>query len=440
MGLILCAKPGEGAIWKRNIEKVGRSRDLIYFAKGEDFFFNPLLYENSRGGEGAGETLNLVDMIMNIHLLGKNFMAGTSSGGGDAFWEIAMRRLISRCIDLLKLAGEPITFMNIRKIVVSAFTPEEIAEYKKLMNALDDPESPEKQEETENKIAILIQEKYCLNCIIRASQKEKTEEEEDTFNLVNTYFNQEFAFLSDRTRSSIEEHLYGLLEPFTGGILKKYFSSTLSPELWPEVTYRENAIVVIDFSVKEFGVAGIYAQGILKYIWQQAMERRRPDQDGYTNPVFLWVDEAQYFINPNYDTLFQTTARSSLVCTVYLTQSLNNYILMMGRHSPGARARALLANFGTKIYHANTAFETNKMASDIIGYHVGVLASMGGQIMPHQAGSISEQLLLQVQPNEFVTLKYGRKENDNIVEAYIIKTGPWRYTKDNFIKVEFKQD
>ena len=39
-----------------------------------------------------------------------------------------------------------------------------------------------------------------------------------------------------------------------------------------------------------------------------------------------------------------------------------------------------------------------------------------------------------------MTLKYGRKENDYMVEAYVVKTGPWAHTKKNYIKVAFPQN
>ena len=302
----------------------------------------------------------------------------------------------------------------------------------------EDPESPLIKSISE-KLEAMVEENYCLDCLTRVAMKEMNEDEEETYLLVKNYFEQEFAFLAERTRSSVEEHFYGLIEPFLTGILKNYFSKDLSEELWPEVTYKENKIIVVDFSVKEFGIAGIYAQGIVKYLWQQATERRRPKEDGYDNLTFLFVDESQYFVNPNYDTLYQTTARSSLVCTVYLTQSLNNYILTMGSQSPEARAKALMANMGTKIFTGSTDLETNQWASNMIGYHIGVMGSINGRLSTGQSTNISEQLLLQVQPNEFMTLKYGRKENNYKVESYIIKTGPWKYTKANYLKVEFNQ-
>lgn len=446
-GLVLCAKPDEGPRWRRFIQKIGRDKDMVYFDAKSGLQFNPILYEYTRGGDGSGETLNIVELIMNIHQLGQNYMSGAGGGNNEGFWENALRRCISRSIDLLKLAGELVSIINMRKIMVSALNPEEVKEYYRLLAEFkhgDERASLAANEKLNEK----KERNYCLKCLIDANvnfkqKEEKTELDRATYELALNYFFKEFANLSERTRSSIEEFFYGLVEPFLGGILKEHFGQGISQELWPEMTYKENKIIIIDFPVKDYLVAGIYAQGLYKYMWQQAMERRRPldpDIDGNQNPVFLWVDECQYFINPNYDTMFQTTARSSLVCTNYLTQSLHNIVFTMGSRSPEARAKGLLANMGTKIFHANSDFDTNQWAANMIGHDIAVLASLGAQIGPGQAGTLSEQMLLQVQPHEFTTLKYGRKENNKKVEAYIIKTGPWAHTDKNYLLAEFEQD
>ena len=56
-------------------------------------------------------------------------------------------------------------------------------------------------------------------------------------------------------------------------------------------------IIILDYPVKKYMQLGVYAQAIYKMMWQQAIERR--DVKIYPNPVFLWIDEAQYFINEN---------------------------------------------------------------------------------------------------------------------------------------------
>ena len=451
-GIILCAKPDEGKRWKKYIEDIGREKEMVYFNEKSNLQFNPILYEERRGGDGAGETLNLVDLIMNIQQLGQNYRSASGGGTNEGFWDNALRRSISRSIELLKLSKVPITIPNMRKVMVSALKPKHIEQYQALLQQLNKSKPGSAAEkEVEAKVGKLRKSNYCFNLLIEAQRNvaklHHTGEEEKQIALnriVQDYFFSEFAYLSDRTRSSIEEYFYGLVEPFTtSGILQRHFGQGISPELWPENTYRENKIIILDFPVKDYLIAGIYAQGIYKYMWQQAMERRRPydqENDGNQNPVFLWVDESHYFINPNYDTLFQTTARSSLVCTVYLTQSLNNYLFTMGSQSPEARAKGLLANMGNKIFHANTDVDTNKWASEMIGQNIALLGSGSARLTSSKDNTVSEHLLPQVLPREFTTLRYGRMENNKKVEAYIVKIGPWANTDKNYIKVEFTQD
>jgi hypothetical protein len=82
--------------------------------------------------------------------------------------------------------------------------------------------------------------------------------------------------------------------------------------------------------------------------------------------LFLWADEAQYFVN-SFDTDFQSTCRSAKACTVFLTQSLPTYYAKMGGEQAKHRADMLLANFVTKIFHNNADPETNRWAADTIG-------------------------------------------------------------------------
>ena len=440
-GLVLCVKPDERQAWERFAAKTGRTKDLVIFDEASGLQFNPIQYELSRSGKGAGETINLVDLIMNIYRLGKNYSSvsgGVSAGG---FWGNALRRLLNRSIDLLKLSEESLSIINMREIVVSTLTKEESELYHECLYLVEKGTEEEKNE-SGKKLYMLHQNSYCLQCIekVKAAFDELSEKDQWTFTLVHNYFLREFAKLADRTRSSIEEHFFGMVEPFLGGILKDLFGQGISPQLWPENTYMANKIFVIDFPVKHYFLAGIYSQGIIKYMWQQAMERRNPVDDGFQTPVFLYCDESQFLINPNYDALFQTTARSALVCTVYLTQSINNYYFSFGNQNGQAKARGLLANMATKVFHGNTCYDTNQYAADMIGRSITLMGSVSGRMTAGQGGSFSEQIHYQVQPNEFTTLKYGRKENNKMVEAIIVKTGPWAKTKDNYIKAAFKQD
>ena len=111
--------------------------------------------------------------------------------------------------------------------------------------------------------------------------------------------------MPEKTRAIVEESIFGLIEPFMSGILKQHFTKGVSPELHPEETYKKGKIIIVNMPVKEYLIAGVFAQAIYKKLWQEAIERRNVKRDPL--PVFMWVDEAQYFLNEQ-DARFQTTA------------------------------------------------------------------------------------------------------------------------------------
>jgi TraM recognition site of TraD and TraG len=102
-------------------------------------------------------------------------------------------------------------------------------------------------------------------------------------------------------------------------------------------------------------------------MWQRAvLARNALSAQHQARPVFLWADEAQYFIN-SYDAEFLSTCRGSRCCTVFLSQSLPTYYAKMGGENARDRVHHLLGNFATRIWHNNACHETNEWAAKTIG-------------------------------------------------------------------------
>jgi hypothetical protein len=120
----------------------------------------------------------------------------------------------------------------------------------------------------------------------------------------------------------------------------------------------------VDFPLKIWQRGGILAQHIFKYSWMRAMERRPKKEP--LRPVFLWGDEYQLFIS-SYDNEFSSTARSSRVCTVYLTQSVPALKDAVKGTAAKDTVDTLLNNFQTRIIHTCLDDVTQKWASDTIG-------------------------------------------------------------------------
>lgn len=264
--------------------------------------------------------------------------------------------------------------------------------------------------------------------------------------VTSKYWMSEFPNLADRTRSIIVSSFTSMADTFLRGVLRDMFCA--GTNIVPELT-QEGAIILLDLPIKEYGELGLYAQVLFKQVWQQSAERRNVAQN--SRPVFLWADESQHFIT-DYDQLFQTTARSSRACTVYLTQNLPNYIAALGGSKGRSRVDAFMGNLQTKIFHANSDSVTNEWASNMIAktrqYRKNISSSTsedGSAFMPNVTGkqsgiSQSETTEYQILPYEFTTLKKGGHQNELMVEGIVFQGGRvWEQSERNFLHTVFLQ-
>ncbi len=435
-GIVLCAKPDEKDNWLKLAEENNRAADVVIFEEGSDYFFNPLNYESTRFGRGAGESYNLVNLFMNIYQMGRAFSGEGMSKEGDRFWDNALKRCMRRMIDFLKLAGEDVSVLNMQSLITSALSKEEIEQLNEIRNQADNNKAYDELTEWSER-------SYYIKCYIKAFTKyakllkegaPTLEETKFTLQMLQNYFEREFGNLAERTRTIIIESFLGIAEPFLGGILKKHFAGKTN--IQPEWTYQKGSIIILDFPIKNYLDAGVYAQGIFKLLFQQAMERRdfKPGKD---RPVFLWVDESQFFLS-DYDQTFQTTARSSGTCTVFLSQNISNYYAALGGKDPKPKVDSLLANLSTKIFHGNNDAVTNEWASRTIGKEFRLVRGFSSGDKSESINS-SQQLHDMVGSAEFTMLKGGGKTNDFIVEAILTVAGKKWSNGQNHLRVEFEQ-
>jgi hypothetical protein len=131
---------------------------------------------------------------------------------------------------------------------------------------------------------------------------------------------------------------------------------------------------------------------------------------------------------------FFSTARSSRVCGVYLTQNLPNYYAMMS----GARGRqqtdSVVSNLQTKIFHRNDDPTTNNWASDVIArdWHLKT-GSSGSNV------NLNDSFDHQVPPIEFTRLKNGGPENNFLTDAIVFEGGRVFSNGCNYLKTTFNQ-
>lgn len=332
-GLVLCAKPDEVTLWRRYAAMSGRQASLIEW-NGANHGFNFVTYELAR--QGSAGLNSVVECLLRVVEAAR--LAGPTPGrSGDSFWEDTTRQLLRNTIPVLYAAYRSISIPQICEFVRSA--PRSLQE-------MDDEGWQSR------------------SFMFATSAKAGPQIGPEAGRMLLGYWRGDFAVLDSKTRGNIVTSLTTTLDRFNHGWLAPAFcgQTTLVPELC-----FHGVLIVLDMPALTRNEDGIIAQQLFKYMWQRAvLSRNALDAGQRERPVFLWADEAQYFVN-SYDAEFQSTCRSSRACTVYLSQSLPTYYARMSGENARDRVHHLLGNFGTKIFHSNACPETNEWAARTLG-------------------------------------------------------------------------
>lgn len=337
-GLVHCAKADEAARWIGYLQECGRSGDLIHMRPGNGWHFNFIEHELRRPNGMGAEVLNLVQLIM-MMVEAMRVAQGQPAQGEGGFWDAAQRELLMNAIEPLVSATGRFRLDELMRFITSA------------PNCPSDMQDEGWRARSFCFWALTQAHDAPLGPPLSAASLQATAD----------YWFGNYAHMDSKTRSNILATLTSTIAPFLRGALNETFctDTTVVPEL-----AHEGAVILVDWPIKTTGVAGALAGQIMKYCWQRATEARRVGAQ--TRPSFIFVDEAQLFMS-RYDPEFQSTARSSLAATVYLTQNLPNYYALQPGRDPKSATDGLLGNFQTKVFHANGDPTTNNYASDLVG-------------------------------------------------------------------------
>ncbi len=415
-GLVLTVNPDEADRWRRYAAATGRSEDLIFFGPTHPHAFNFFTYEaqNALKGVGLSRTLaNLFQTLAELETTGSDSSASLNEG----FWKRELDKIVIHAINLLRFAGEEVSLQAIYDVVLTA------------PQSRDDVAKQEVREAS-----------ACLQAVEKAQKRAasgeiKNGEHYDCF-LATRYWEGEFPDMDERPRTSIQASFSGIAMRF----LSERFRSLLCEQttLTPEVCF-DGKIIILDLPVKLHSSQGVFAQAVFKYCWQKAVERRAVGPDA--RPLFLWADEAQYFLN-SHDVLFQSTARSSRVCTVYLTQNLPSYKYTMGTRG-GQLAHSLLGNLTTKIFHRNNCAHTNSYASELFAkswQNTPTTSVSERQGRSETNFTTRTELREQLIPLQFTQLASGGTPNNFLVEGIVHIGGrTFKTSEANSLVVVFNQ-
>lgn len=114
-GLVLTAKAEETANWLSYVKACGREKDLILFNADSGLCFDPLHYEWTRPGRGAGDLETIVDFFSTLISIGKKEVGH----GHDPFWERGSEQSTRHSTVLVDLAGEPLSIVSINNVIAS---------------------------------------------------------------------------------------------------------------------------------------------------------------------------------------------------------------------------------------------------------------------------------------------------------------------------------
>lgn len=398
-GTVLTAKADEVDLWRNYCRKYGREDDLIIISPTSGHSFNFMEYESDRGDVGKEIANNIADVLLKVIKAGYQ----DSSGSDKAFWDSSLEELVVNAVDLCLLTGNK-RFEHIYDIIQSApKTHEQAKNSKWQINS----KCYRAMTHVAKHLEKMEQTKYVLD-------------QERRLHNIEDYFLDRWINLSEKTRSIVEQMFSAFGSRFMREPLYSLFNSITT--VTPEDVFK-GKIILIDLPYLIFDKTGKDAQILWKYIFQRAMQRRTIKPN--SRPVFIWVDEAHYFLHEN-DIQFQSTTRSSRVCTVYITQNLPNFYLNCGGGELGkTRFKALAGNLSTKFFHANSDMETNEFAADLIGKDWQWSANEGmsmGEKMSISSGH-SETMAYLVEPSDFTKLKTGGPENNFQAQAIVHRQG-----------------
>lgn len=395
-GLVLTVKPEETDRWLRYAEEAGREDDVIRFSADSGHTFDFMHYMMNRPGRGAGMLDSVLDMLSTALEIGKPQGQNVSA---EKFFEGASEQLMRNAIAALRLAGHSVSIVSMANFIDSL------------------PLHPNHVQAPQPTNASFYAE---ILAAIRERQSSFTQAQWNDCATALYFCGHDWPNMDPRTRSNIHATWNAMACRFMYEPLRSIFCSGHSSVI-PEMITQAGKILIIDFSVHEYGTTGQLINGIWKLVSEAAWLRRDVEAEGGTLG-FVWQDEVQRLILPRgKDAQFSQTCRSALIANVFITQSVMNLAETFGEHHLGPKTKSWLANTGNLIFCANTCADTNLFASDLVGRDYMHLRSSGiGAGAPHVG--TQEHLDHIVIPRTFSRLRRPSADQP-VAEAIVVKGG-----------------
>jgi hypothetical protein len=260
---------------------------------------------------------------------------------------------------------------------------------------------------------------------------------EDDLRLACIYFFKTLPAIHEKTRTIFVSMIVATIDSFLREPLSSLFDRKTNID--PSWIYS-GAIIYVNLPVHTYKKSGRIANAIWKYCFQQEVQKRKIVENGNllkSRPIFIWVDEAQYLISSK-DSEFQTTARSSLCSTVYLSQNIPNYRAALGSTSLAKDLfNGLKGNMKTRIFHQNSDQETNKEAEYIAGVNIRQHFLLKLFLSDQRLNDLKKKEIFD--SSKIFNLKTGGKENKYTCEAIVCPPNSKMFGRKNYLKCKFHQ-
>jgi hypothetical protein len=296
-GINMCAKPGEFEQLQRDCELMGRTDDLVEFIPGGEESVDILNVELSAPGGTFASAASLIDLMAEMD----GRMKGRGTGDGDGkYWSDMNSKGFRHAIAACWLVNGSCSLVDVYKMFATAPTsPDQVADPKWHAGS------------------------FCWRVLREGMQKCPNNCD---FALAATFFVNEWANLSEKTRSICVSVATNLLDRFMSGPMMQMVASGITTN-GPESTLA-GKILAPNMPVLRYQEQGILFANVLKTLVQRTVLRR--DTGGNPLPVFIFADEAQFFMIPDQDMMVSTVARESRLIQVNIFQNLPMLFAALG--------------------------------------------------------------------------------------------------------------
>ena len=294
-GLVLTAKVDEVDLWKAYAKAANRSNDIVIIDALHNNYFNFLEYESTSTTDRKAFTENIVQVLKVVIQAGEAKASGKET---EAFFENSLDLLIANTIELIMLAYGTLTVQKLYDVAqtipkgVDAMRSDQGTQEKTGLGSGAFQHAYATASDIVDKLIAAWQAEQPTEKLSVMNEREFEEaacndiQQAKTFKAIHQFFIESFIPLSSKTRAIVDMYLIGFLYRLLQEPVYSLFCRHKS-NITPDDCYTKGKVIVINLPVKRFNKVGRDIQIMIKYIWQRAMERRKPEK--HMRSVLLWA-------------------------------------------------------------------------------------------------------------------------------------------------------